>query len=155
MTTLMKRNGNGHAPQATFGGLVDQLFQDNVSRFFDDNFWGFSGNVSRSQVPVNIRENDKAYELQLMAPGVKKEDFKVQVADGLLTVSFEHKEDNSNNSEGWLRREYRHQSFSRSFSLEDTVDGENIGARYDNGILYLTIPKKEPAQKNSREIQIQ
>lgn len=154
MTTLMKRNVNGHAPATTFGGLVDQLFQDNLGRFFDDNFWGFNGNVSRSQVPVNILETDKAWELQFIAPGVKKEDFKVQVNDGLLTVSFEQKEENNNN-EGWVRREFRHQSFSRSFSLQDTVDGENIGARYDNGILYLTVPKKEPVQKNSRQIQIQ
>jgi len=154
MTTLMKRNSNGHAPATTFSGLVDQLFQDNLGRFFDDNFWGFDGNTGRSQVPVNIRETDKAYEIQFMAPGVKKEDFKVQVNDGLLTVSFEHKEENNSN-DGWLRREFRRQSFSRSFTLQDTVDGENIGARYDNGVLYLTIPKKEPVQKNAKQIQIQ
>lgn len=155
MTTLMKRNSNGHAPQTTFGGLVDQLFQDNLGRIFDDGFWGFNGNVSRSQVPVNIRETDKAYELQFMAPGVKKEDFKVQVVDGLLTVSYEHKEDNNSNNDGWRRREYRHQSFSRSFTLEDTIDGENIQARYVNGVLHLVVPKKEPAQKNARQIEIQ
>jgi len=58
MTTLIKRNSNGRAPQTTFSGLVDQFFQDNPSRFFDDYFWGFSCNINRSPVPVNIREND-------------------------------------------------------------------------------------------------
>lgn len=154
MNTLMKRNGNGQVPAPNFGGLVDQLFQDNLSRFFDDNFWGVNANASRSQLPVNIREADKSYELEFLAPGLKKEDLKIQVADGLLTVSYDPKE-NAAETNGWLRREFRHQAFSRSFSLEDTVEGDNITARYDNGILYLSIPKKPSAQKVSRDIQIQ
>lgn len=149
---IMKREHTAKQP-ANFGSVVDQIFQNNLSRFFDDSFWGSDGFSARSQVPVNIQETDKTYELELMAPGLKKEDFHLNVASDVLTVSFEHKEENKN--EGWLRREYRKQSFARTFNLDDTVDANNISARYDNGVLYVTLPKKENAQKISRNIQIQ
>ncbi len=154
MTTIMKRdNGNSNMP-STFTGLVDQLFQDNLTRFFNDDFWG-SGSVSRSsQVPVNIKETDKTYEMELVAPGLKKEDLKLNVSNDMLTVSFEHKEENNQENEGWLKREYRHQSFSRSFSLDDTIDANKISAKYLDGVLHLSLPKKEGAQKISKNIEI-
>jgi len=152
----MKRdNGSSNMP-STFTGLVDQLFQDNLTRFFNDDFWG-SGSVSRSsQVPVNIKETDKTYEMELVAPGLKKEDLKLNVSNDMLTVSFEHKEENNqeNENEGWLKREYRHQSFSRSFSLDDTIDANKISAKYQDGVLHLSLPKKEGAQKISKNIEI-
>jgi HSP20 family protein len=156
MTTIMKRdNGSSNMP-STFTGLVDQLFQDNLTRFFNDDFWG-SGSVSRSsQVPVNIKETDKTYEMELVAPGLKKEDLKLNVSNDMLTVSFEHKEENNqeNENEGWLKREYRHQSFSRSFSLDDTIDANKISAKDQDGVLHLSLPKKEGAQKISKNIEI-
>src|SRR5689334_12427723 len=140
MTNIMKRdNGNSNMP-STFTGLVDQLFQDNLTRFFNDDFWG-SGSVNRSsQVPVNIKETDKTYEMELVAPGLRKEDLKLNVSGDMLTVSFEHKEENNqeNENEGWLKREYRHQSFSRSFSLDDTIDANKISAKYQDGVLHLS-----------------
>ena len=74
----------------------------------------------------------------------------------MLTVSFEHKEENNqeNENEGWLKREYRHQSFSRSFSLDDTIDANKISAKYQDGVLHLSLPKKEGAQKISKNIEI-
>ncbi|HWB28282.1 MAG TPA: Hsp20/alpha crystallin family protein [Chitinophagaceae bacterium] len=155
MTTIMKRNVNGQAPATTFGGLVDQLFQDNLGRFFDDSFWGFNGSLSRNQVPVNIRDNGNAWELNVIAPGLDKNDFKVQLTDGLLTVSAEHKEEKQEGKGDWVRREYRHQAFSRSFTLDDTVDGEKVEAKYTNGVLQLTLPKKPAAQKATKAIEIQ
>jgi HSP20 family protein len=156
MTSIMKReSGNSNMP-TTFTGLVDQLFQDNLSHFFKDDLWGFGG-VNRSfQVPVNIKETDKTYEMQLVAPGLSKEDLKLNVSNDLLTVSFEHKEENNqdNEQEGWLKREYRHQSFSRSFNLDDTIDANKISAKYQDGVLNLSLPKKEGAQKISKNIEI-
>jgi len=157
MTTIMKRNVNGHAPATTFGGLVDQLFQDNLGRFFDDNFWGFNGNVSHNQVPVNIRDNGTAWQVDVIAPGLKKDDFKVQLNNGLLTISAAHTEEKQEGRDrnGWIRREYSHKAFSRSFSLDDTVDSEHLEAKYTDGVLQLTLPKKPAAQQAAREIQVQ
>ena len=144
MTNIMKRNnGNSNMP-STFTGLVDQLFQDNLTRFFNDDFLGSSGVSRPSHFTVNIKETDKTYEMELVAPGLKKEDLKLNVSNEMLTISFEHKEENNqeNENEGWLKREYKHQSFSRSFSLDDTIDANKISAKYQDGVLYLSLPKK-------------
>lgn len=155
MNTLMKRT-NGNMPATTFSGLVDKLFQNNVNRFFDDDFWGFNGVAQSVNVPVNIRETDKVFELQLVAPGLKKDDFKVNVNGDVLSVSFEQNEahSNENKEEGWLRKEYQKRSFTRSFSLDDAIDVSKIDAKYADGILHLTMPKKEGAQAVSRNIEI-
>ncbi len=157
MNTLMKRNnGNGNLPATSFSGMVDKIFQDNLNRFFDDDFWGFGGLDRSVNVPVNVRQTDKSYELELVAPGLKKEDFKINVNGDMLTIGFEHQEDNNqqNKDEGWLRKEYKMRSFSRSFSLDDTIDVSKATAKYADGILHLSLPKKEGAQTISRTIEI-
>jgi len=161
MANIMKRNnGNGSQlatrSQMPLSGLVDSVFNNTLSRFFDDDFWGFNGIVSSSQVPVNIRETDKTYEMEVVAPGLRKEDFNVSISDNMLTVSFERKQENKeeNKSEGYLRQEYRMQSFSRSFTLDDTVDADKISAQYKDGMLHLSLPKKEGAQKITKSIEI-
>ncbi len=153
MNNIMKRE-TAKSP-ANFGSVVDQIFQNNLSRFFDDSFWGSDSVASRNHVPVNIRETEKTYEMEVMAPGLKKEEFQMNVASDTLTISFEHKEENKENKNEWLRQEYRKQSFTRSFTLDDTVDAGKISARYEGGILHVTLPKKENAQKIARTIQIQ
>jgi HSP20 family protein len=158
MINIMKRgNGNATMPATSFSGLVDQIFQNNLNRFFNEDLWGFQGVTNRTTVPVNLRETDKTYELQLVSPGLKKEDFKINVSGDMLTISFEHKEENNqeNKDEGWLRKEYRTQSFTRSFNLDDTIDANQVTASYTDGILNLTLPKKENAQKISRTVEIQ
>jgi HSP20 family protein len=155
---IMKReNGNEmQATPSTFTGLVDRLFQDNLNRLFHDDYWGFSGLHHQNNVPVNVRETDKDYQVELVAPGLKKENFHLNVSDDMLTISFEHKEENNkeNKEEGWLRKEYLMQSFDRSFNLDDTVDANKITAEYHDGILKLVLPKKEGARKVSRSIEI-
>jgi HSP20 family protein len=143
--------------QASFGSVVDQLFHHDLNRWFNDEFWGFNGMQTRSTVPVNIRETDKSYEVEVMAPGLKKEDFQLQLSGDTLTISFEHKEESKTGGENdrWLRREYRAQSFSRSFNVDETVDVDKAKARYENGVLYLSIPRKENAQKISKTINVQ
>jgi len=158
MNNIIKRE-NGRQP-ATFGSVVDQIFQNNLNRFFDDEFWGFNGinkSPNLTQVPVNIRETDKTYELELSAPGLQKQDFKLNLEGDTLTISAEHTEENRNEdkNEGWFRKEFKKGQFARTFNLDDTVDPGKISARYQDGILYLSIPKKEHAQKVTRSIEIQ
>ena len=157
MNTLMKRtNGNGNLPATTFSGLVDKIFQNNVNRMFDDSLWGFSNVAHNVSVPVNLKETDKSYELELVAPGLKKEDFKINLHEATLTISFDHQEEQNkeNKEEGWLRREYQKTSFSRSFQIDDAIDADKISAKYDNGILQISLQKKETAQPVVRNIEI-
>jgi HSP20 family protein len=154
MTNIIK---NDNARGATFGSAVDQLFRHNLDRWFDDQFWGFNGLQTRSGVPVNIREQDKSFEVEVVAPGLQKQDFQLQFNGDALTISFEQKEEDNQQPENdrWLRREYRKQSFTRTFTIDETVDIDKASARYDNGILHLTLPKKPHAVKTSRTIDVQ
>lgn len=153
MNNIIKRADNR---PTTFGSVVDELFQSNLNRFFDDHLWGFNGLQTDTRVPVNIIETDGAYEVQVVAPGLKKEDFQLAFTGNTLTVSFDH---NDQKTEGdqqkWIRREYRSTSFSRSFTVDNTVDVDKAKARYDNGILSLTVPKREEAKRTSRRIEVQ
>jgi HSP20 family protein len=156
-TNIIKRtNGNTNLPASSTSNWVDQLFQNNLNRFFNDDFWGFSGIDQQINVPVNLRETDQAYEMSLIAPGLRKEDFKLNVTNDMLTVSYEQKQEQNeeNAQEGWLRKEYKMQSFSRSFSLDDSVDINKITASYDNGVLHLSLPKKESARRITKTIEI-
>lgn len=155
--SIIKRtNGTQNMPARPLANLVGQLFNENLNRFFNDDFWGFNGVEQQVSVPVNVKETGNAYEMQLVAPGLRKEDFKLNVTNDLLTVSFEQKEEQQQQpeGEGWLRKEYRMQSFTRSFSLDDSVDINKISAAYNDGILHLTLPKKENAQRVSKSIEV-
>jgi HSP20 family protein len=104
---------------------------------------------------TNIVETPEAFHLELNAPGRTKEDFKVQVENGLLTVSFEKKEDSAQ-TEGYetIRREFEFKSFKRSFSVDDKINTEGIQAKYENGILKLLLPKKEESKPVAKQINI-
>ncbi len=156
-TSVIKRNnGNTAMPARTVSNWVDQLFQDNLNRFFNDDLWGFRGVEQQMNVPVNLRETDNSYEMSLIAPGLRKEDFKLNVTNDLLTISYEQKEEHKEEDadKGWLRKEYKMQSTSRSFTLDDSVDVNKINASYDNGVLHLSLPKKENARRIAKTIEI-
>ncbi len=112
--------------------------------------------LRRSTVPnVNIIENDDSYRLELAAPGLKKEDFKISLDNEMLTISTEKKTENTEKNEKYTRKEFSYSSFLRSFTLPDVVDAEKINASYDNGIMTLVLPKKEEAKpKAPREIKV-
>ncbi len=153
-TTIAKRqNGN---PSVTFGNVVDNIFQNSLRHFFDDHFWDSSLPLTTGTIPVNVREMENHYEMDVVAPGLRKEDFNLDVEGNQLTISYEHKDQSSDQSDkqGWSRNEYSLRSFSRSFMLDDTVDANSIQATYDNGILRLTLPKTEKAKKLYRKIEI-
>lgn len=103
---------------------------------------------------VNINENKDEYQLEFSAPGRNKEDFKITVDKSILTVSFEKKEEKKDENKKEIKREFTLQSFKRSFTLDEKVAADNIAAKYENGILYLTLPKKEEVKIQPKEIAI-
>ncbi|HET8572593.1 MAG TPA: Hsp20/alpha crystallin family protein [Edaphocola sp.] len=150
-------NNNTVNPVRTFGGLMEELFNNNGPRFFRDDFFNEDWKQHR-RVPVNISETDDAYQLAVVAPGLKKDDLKIQVNDNTMTISFEKtetsKEEPTINNQKFLREEFRLQAFKRSFKLGEKVDAGNISARYENGILHLDIPKKEQVKAANKFIEI-
>lgn len=155
-TTIAKRPNGNYA--GTFGNVVDDIFENSLKHFFDDKFWntGTSSIDRTSRVPVNVRETEDHYELDVVAPGCKKEDFKISIENNMLTISFTHNEEHQeqDNKQKWVRNEFIQRSFSRSFSLDDTVDINNINATYTDGILRLSMAKNEKAKMQARTIEV-
>ncbi|PUZ26106.1 hypothetical protein DCC81_17865 [Chitinophaga parva] len=149
MNSIIKKE-SGHAP--TFGSVVDQIFQNNLRHFFDDSCWASD---SQNLAPVNIRETATSYELDLVAPGLRKEDFKLNLNKDLLTVAYEHTDKGQQQDQDWVRREFHQRSFSRSFTLDEAVDAAKISARYQDGVLQISLPKKEGKASISRVIDVQ
>jgi len=130
-----------------FGGFFEDVLHNGWSRMQDE--------ATSMSVPVNIHETDKSYELQLIAPGMKKEDFKISLDKNVLNISYEHKEDASEQKEGKiLRTEYSIKSFKRSFTLNEKIDAANITAKYADGILHVSMAKKENVDQPAHEITI-
>lgn len=140
-------------------------WQPALPGFFNDFFtrdlwnWGLNNNsLTNTTIPaVNIKETNDAFDVEVAAPGMKKEDFKVELDGNMLTISSEKtNETEEKEGERYSRREFSYQSFQRVFQLpKDVVDADKIEARYENGLLHLVIPKKEEAkQRPPRMIQI-
>lgn len=122
--------------------------------FFKD-WMGGSQLHNRVSPPVNIKELESAFAVELVAPGLTKEDFKIEVEKDLLTISSEAKAEQVKEDGKYTRREFVHNAFKRVFTLPDTVNEEGIQANYENGILTLMLPKKDEAQiKTKRMIEI-
>jgi HSP20 family protein len=92
---------------------------------------------------ANIIEEEKDYLIELAAPGLTKKDFKVETKEGMITISAEKKEEKKEVNGGYSHQEYSYQSFSRSFNLPENSKEDMIDAKYENGILKITVPKKE------------
>ncbi|HEY4800819.1 MAG TPA: Hsp20/alpha crystallin family protein [Bacteroidia bacterium] len=109
----------------------------------DVDLFDLNGGSSMVIPDMNIIENNKDFTVEIAAPGLEKKDFKVEVENGMLTVSAEKEKEEKENSKNYRRREFSYSSFSRSFSLPDNVIPDKVDAHYENGILKLTLPKKE------------
>ena len=140
------------------------LFNDTPT-FFNDFFakdfwnWGLENNSStNTTIPaINVKETNDNFEVEVAAPGMTKKDFKVELNGNMLTISSEKQNEwQENEIERYTRREFSYQSFQRTFQLpKDVVDEDKIQAKYENGLLHLTIPKKEHAkQRPPRMIEI-
>ncbi len=125
------------------------LLDEMLERGFNTGFEKKCGCVPAT----NILEKEESYEIELAAPGMKKDDFKLEVEKNILSVVFEKKEEDKKEEIEYLQREFEMDGFTRSFTIPETADVEKIKARYDNGILFISIPKMEKARL-SREIKI-
>lgn len=126
-----------------------------VPSFFDSDVYNDFYNGNEFSPAVNIHEDEKNYEVELAVPGMKKDDFKVNVDDDVLTISAEHKDEKNEKEKNYTRKEFSYSSFQRSFKLpEQRVNVEKIEAKYNDGILKLTLPKMVPDQPKQRLIEI-
>ncbi|MHB1179006.1 MAG: Hsp20/alpha crystallin family protein [Daejeonella sp.] len=143
--TLVKFNNNPkNALMPGFNDVFDSIFNDT---FFNDRM------VSR--VPaVNISESENNYHVELAAPGLKKEDFKLNLERNNLTISVEQSSDQQDSQKNYSKREYSYTSFVRSFTLPDSADHSQIDATYTDGILRIDIAKREEAKAVRRQIEI-
>ncbi|GAA4467691.1 Hsp20/alpha crystallin family protein [Nemorincola caseinilytica] len=129
----------------TMTNLMDDLF-----------FNGLGKGYEMASVPVNIKETKDSYELHAVAPGLKKEDFRINVDKNNLTISFDHKEEKkeTDGEDKWLRSEYKTRSFKRTFTMNEKVDTTKITARYTDGVLVVTLAKKEITEPTAQEIAV-
>ena len=141
---------NNRPTAKTWNGIVNDLFAD-----FDSNF-GNANFQSAGKVPVNISESENAYNLELAAPGRSKEFFSLNVEKNTLTISYEEKKEGTeDNTLKSIRKEFSTPSFKRSFTLDEKINAETIEAKYENGILKVTLPKKAEAKPEVKQINIQ
>ena len=140
--TLVKQN-------AAFGNLFDELFNNIPAA------WSKEAQHAFASPATNIHETADGYHLELNVPGRNKEDFAVNVDKGLLTISYEKKEEAENKDYKTVRKEFSFRSFKRSFTVDDKINTEAIQAKYENGILKLYLPKKEEVKVAPKQISIQ
>jgi HSP20 family protein len=141
---------NNRPIEAGFNSIVDDLFTELPALFKTElNQFQWKG-----AVPVNIKETEKSYQVEVIAPGFEKTDFKVSLEQTILSISAEKKNETKNENEKQVRHEYNFGSFKRSFTIEEKIDATKIGASYVNGVLILNLPKQEPVRVSATEIVI-
>ena len=130
--------------------LITSLFDD----FFADKD-GFLKTAFSGTLPaVNVEETDGAFKLELAAPGKAKEDFNIEVDKNVLTISSEEEVREEEDEKNYTRREYSYSAFRRSFRLPEGIDSAAIEARYNNGVLFVNIPKTELAATNVKTVTV-
>jgi len=127
-------------------------FTDVFESIFNDSF--ISDRLTTKVPAVNIAETENDFHIELAAPGLKKEDFKINLDKYVLSVSAEQKAEHTEEGKRYNKREYSYSSFVRSFTLPETANQERIDAEYSDGILKITVAKKEEAKSLTREISI-
>lgn len=139
---LIKRNSNLILPS-----LLDEIFKPDWN--------GGIQNFNTTIPAVNIKESETDFKLELFAPGLKKEDFNIEIDQKTLSISSEKQTETEENNETYSRKEFSFTSFKRTFNLPETVNFDTIEANYENGILNLRLPKREEAlPKPKRMIEI-
>lgn len=155
------------------GGGPLMSLQREIDRLFDDFTRGFSlfpfgrggaeweplmrlGSGGGALSPyVDVVEKDNAFEITAELPGLKEEDVDISLADGVLTMKGEKKEETEQREKGYYLSERRYGSFQRAFRLPDSIDEDKVEARFDNGVLRVTLPKRPEAVKQAKKISIQ
>lgn len=125
-------------------GFLDSLLNDSP----------VANNYGMNFPAVNIVETNDDYQVELNVPGRKKDDFKITVDKNVLTISFEKKEESKDENKKFIKREFTTQSFKRSFTLDEKINADDIDAKYEDGLLLLTLPKKEEVKALPKEIAV-
>ncbi len=143
--SLVKKHPKNHP---AFGTLFSELWD--AGRFFDNEFF------QKDWLPaINVKSNDDHYEVEVAVPGWDKEDFNISLEHGVLTISSEQKNESKKEEDNYTRKEFSYSSFRRSFTLPEDAHEESIKAKYENGILRLTIERlAKKNEKSAREIEI-
>jgi len=129
-------------------GFFDEFFNRNIGEFM-------GSDIQTSNPAVNVTETPEAFQVELAAPGYNKQDITLNIEDSHLRVSAKREAKSEESEKGrFLRREFRYESFSRSFKLPNTVNQDSISAVYENGILNIVLPKKEDAKPIAKTIQV-
>ena len=139
--THMKVKNNALVPG--FFNLMDKFMTDD-----------FQTPAHYSRPEVNIVETEKSYALEVIAPGMKKEDFKIAIEKDLLTISYEKKESSEEKTDKYIRKEFSMNSFKRSFTLNEKLNAEGVTAKYENGVLHVNIPKAEVKTVEVKTVEI-
>jgi HSP20 family protein len=152
MKTSVNQNGN-------LFPSMPSLLEDFLLRDLLDPSSGRNWKSNGATLPaVNVGETNDAFIIEMAAPGMKRDDFHVELDNNTLTISskYDEKNENKNNQNRYTRREFSYESFQRSFSLpENKVEGDKIAAKYTDGILYITVPKRDEAKiKPPKQISI-
>lgn len=147
--TIVKRN-NPLFP--SFPSMLDSFFSRDMMDWNNLNF----SDTDTTIPAINVMEDNDKFEIEVAAPGMKKDDFRVKLENNLLTISSERKQEKTEKEGKYSRKEFSYQSFQRSFSLpEGHVQSDKISARYENGILNIVLPKREEVKPlPPREIKI-
>lgn len=132
---------------------VAPTFKSWVEDFFGDLKF-FPGDGVNLVPAVNIRETDETFVVEMAVPGMKKEDFDVQIKEGMLLISSEHKEEKEEKKDNFTRKEFNFNSFTRSFRLPENVKPEAIKATYKDGLLLIELPKREKAKADVKKVEI-
>ena len=120
--------------------------------FFDDSFFNESKN--REIMKTDIKEGENEYTLEIEMPGIKKENVKIELSKGYITISAENNNEVEEKEKNYIRKERRYGSFTRSFYVGDKVEMNDINASMDNGILSITVPKEESEEPEKKYIEI-
>jgi HSP20 family protein len=149
MNALMKTNGTVFHPMQS---LLNDFFSDS---WFDSSLsnWSPAGNTLPA---INVIENNDDFVIEVAAPGMKRDDFKVELDNHILTVSSEKDNTDESGERSYTRREFSYYSFRRTFALpQQKVEGDKIAAKYEDGILRITVPKRDEAKvKPARQIKV-
>jgi len=129
--------------------MFEDVFNERLTPFFNT-----MGSMMAPTFKVDISEDEKSFYITADIPGVKKEDVKVTMDEDVLCITAERSQEEEEKKKNYHRVERSWGSLTRSFSIGDNVDGENIKASYDNGVLKVVVPKKEPEAKKSKEITV-
>jgi HSP20 family protein len=144
--SLFKRNESN---VSSIPALFDDFFSRELFNWGNGNF----SSTSTTLPSINIQEKADTFEVEVAAPGMEKKDFNITLDGNMLTISSVKQHSNEKKADNYIRKEFSYQSFQRSLELpKDMVEGEKIKANYENGLLRLTIPKKEESKRKAPKL---